>query len=427
MSNNIFSKELIKNYKHAFVFGTGGGNDIVSAVLVALYLQKHGIKTDLGGLLSPAATHKFKNKIEKVVNLVKGEAIREIPAKESLQISFLDNHLPKILEKTGIENIPRIYDLSIRYGTKKLVQDFNALVKKNNYDLIVAVDVGGDILARGGSENQDITLRSPVMDFASLYLLGFVDVDCMLVEFGLGTDGELRPEGMKQILAKLEEKKLFFHLSRIKKNDAEFKQFKRFLLNVGEIRKGHAILVTAQTLKTSLTKTVKTIYRVHSQLGKRKWTNRIKITLPGEYNGRVFIIDGKRLADQRKQTAFSFDNPLEQYVRLKQFPSWKTELDLHYLWSGNDWTSAEQKGNCLLLLVPSNLLPASIRLGLFEEGKTQLLEGKVDILLILKEDFGRFASKAIRKVSAKNFYLLFTRNELVEFAETTANKIKEYL
>jgi len=59
-----------KKYKKAFVFGTGGGNDIVSAHIPALHLNKLGVKTNIGGVLSPAATHLFNSSEEDIINKV---------------------------------------------------------------------------------------------------------------------------------------------------------------------------------------------------------------------------------------------------------------------------------------------------------------------------------------------------------------------
>lgn len=55
----IFTEE-IKKYKKVFVFGTGGGNDILSAIIPALQLL--GLQVDIGGVLSPAATHTYSIK-----------------------------------------------------------------------------------------------------------------------------------------------------------------------------------------------------------------------------------------------------------------------------------------------------------------------------------------------------------------------------
>jgi len=144
----MFSKEM-SQYRKALVFGTGGGNDIVSAILPALYLQDYGIKTDIGGILSPAAVHTFNGGIERVVNRLEGDIRRYIPAKEPVPLSFLDSMLPKFGPALNIANF---YDFSVRYGTSALADGLGTLIKENSYDLVVAVDVGGDILARGAQD-----------------------------------------------------------------------------------------------------------------------------------------------------------------------------------------------------------------------------------------------------------------------------------
>ena len=70
--------ENLRKYKNSFVFGAGGGNDIVSAVLVAMYLQRQGLQTDVGGILNPAAVHTFNGGLEQVVNKIEGDVKRKI-------------------------------------------------------------------------------------------------------------------------------------------------------------------------------------------------------------------------------------------------------------------------------------------------------------------------------------------------------------
>ncbi|MEI6673090.1 MAG: hypothetical protein WCL02_07400 [bacterium] len=83
----------------------------------------------------------------------------------------------------------------------------------------------------------------------------------------------------------------------------------------------------------------------------------------------MYTLQGKQFAEQRKETALSFENTLEQYIKLKTMQShWKTEMDLFYLWSGDNWTTPQQNGHCLQLLVPSQMIHQDSRKSLIEEG-----------------------------------------------------------
>jgi len=311
--------EKFKKYKKAFVFGTGGGNDIVSAIIPALHLQKYGIKTDIGGVLSPAAKHIFNGSPEKVINPIL-DAKRFIETSDGLkEISFIDNYIPNATK--GIIDAD-FYDISIRFGTKSLVSEFNKFIEDNGYDLVVAVDVGGDILG----DESDPHLLSPMMDFTSLYLLRNLKVDNYLIEFGVGTDGELRPGRIEDILYN----DLVNHIlkiSDIRIDDDEVIKFKQVFDNIKHIRTGHTNVMLLKTLQTS--DDIITEYRHRTIIDEKKWHHKFMVILKNEYHGKVWLFDGAGVSIQRKKTAFSYRSPTEQLLKLKNIcPYWKTELDM---------------------------------------------------------------------------------------------------
>ena len=409
--------EQFRKYRKALVLGTGGGNDIVSAIFPAMHLQKYGIQTDLGGMLSPAAIHTFNGNLETVVNAVEGEIKRSIPTRDNITLTMIDSHLPPLLKAEGLA-IPACYNFSIRYGTKRLVQEVTALIKERGYDLVVAVDVGGDILGRGA---EDITLLSPMMDFSSLHLLGQLAVDSFLIEFGLGTDGELRPQGMKEIMHELKESNLLLEENSFSAQDAEFMHFKNIFDCIKDIRAGHTAVMTLETLKAPPDKDIITPYRFRSQIGKKKWLTPFEVILPHQYFGKSYLINAKGLAAKRSRTAFAYENSLEHYVKLKQIsPSWKTEMDLFYIWSGDQWTTPEKKGNSLFFLVPSRQIPAVQRKEILEEG----MHSPAEIIMILEEDRREMNQGSFSYCNAGMFSLLFKRNDLHDFVKKTAEEIK---
>ena len=92
-----------KKYKKAFVFGTGGGNDILSAIIPALRLNKLGVKTDIGGVLSPAAFHTFDGKNEQVINEVYNVKRYIKTLSGDKFIDLIDNYLPEATKKLGLD------------------------------------------------------------------------------------------------------------------------------------------------------------------------------------------------------------------------------------------------------------------------------------------------------------------------------------
>ena len=412
--------ETLGKHKKALVFGAGGGNDIVSAVLIAMYLQRKGIKTDVGGMLSPAAIHHFQGNIEDVVNENKGDATREIPAKKPVRITFIDGFVPKMVADAGVK-IERFYGFSTRFGTTALEYGIKELVEKNKYDLVVAVDVGGDILARS---EEDPTLLSPMMDFTSLYILSTLYTDCLLVEFGLGTDGELRPLGMRDVLDELRDKKLLLGEEKIHKDDPELEKFRAIYEKVRKIRLGNTARMTLQTLDTPTPdQDIVSEYRFRSRIGRKKWYTPYTVVLPSEYFGKVFAIDGRKLAKLRPSTAVPYRNALEQYVKVKRVHTWKTELDLGYLWSGDKWTSTKRTGHCLQLLMPSTMIPEKTRKEIIRAGIADLKNGKTDFALMLGDDLEYVPGSFLKKETGR-FYLV--TQEESRFLEQARAAIEVY-
>lgn len=413
----MFDK-CIDKYKRALVIGTGGGNDIVSTLIPVQHLQKKGIKTDIAGILSPAAIHIFNGKIEDVINRIDGHVERVIPASQEISISFVDGLLPEFVKCEGLE-IPNFYDFSTRYGTSKLVEEVNKLIAQNSYDLVVAVDVGGDILARG---NQDSTLLSPMMDFASLHLLSQLETDVLLVEFGLGTDGELRPRGMEEILNELRDDKLMLYESTISADDLEVARFRNIFDKVRTIRAGHTAVMTLQTLDAELEKDIIVEYRFRSQIGKRKWHTPFEVILSHQHAGRTYLIDGRGLARKRSQTAFSYQNSLEQYVKLKCIcPEWKTEMDLFYLWSKDNWTNPKKQGESLFLLTPSTSIPSIQRKEIIQYGVNN---SNSDLILLWESDIRNIDMNGMVYTDAGRLALLSRREG--EHLKKVADQVKQY-
>jgi len=418
----MFNNDFSARYKKALVFGTGGGNDIVSAYLVSLYLENQGLEADVGGILSPAAVHTFSGKTEEVINELRGAVKRYLPSKNPVEISFFDAVLPEILSKTGAPE-RKFYDFSIRYGTSAFVEGLTNLVNKNNYDLVVGVDVGGDILSRG---RDDSTILSPVMDFTSLYALGKLEVDTLLVEFGLGTDGELRSDAIKDVLKELYENNLLLDEGRIEDGDEEVQTFRMIFDEVAKIRRGHTATMTLRTLETTTPQEdIVTEYKSTSRVGKKTWSNIFPITLLHETFGRTYVIDAKHFAQKRKATAFSYANPLEQYLRLKAVPEWKTELDLHHLWSEKNWTTAEMDGGCLYLLIPSAKIPTGLRAEILKEGLDYINEN-ADGALLLSDDLVSLQKDNLMQKNCGAFTVVGDERKKY-FLEKTAEQVRHYL
>jgi hypothetical protein len=361
-------------YKKALVVGTGGGNDIVSATLVADYLSKSGLECDVAGVLSPGAVHEFDGSLEKVVNKLGGDVRRYINSRDRKEISFIDSILPSLAKEKGY-SVGSFYDFSLKYGTEKLVEGVNGLIEKNDYDLFLEVDVGGDILGR---KNVDNHLLSPLMDFTSLYVLDKVPVDSYLVQFGLGTDGELRPDGIKEILKEMKQKDVLLAESEIDNSDSEVERFRGLFSEIGKMRLGHTATMTLETLDNKGNGDVESVYYSSWKVGDRLWRNNYDVVLLKDTFGKVYVFDGRKLPSLRSETAIPYENALEQFVKMKSSPEWKTELDLCYTKTESD--------EYVYHLTPSLNVPSEMRNEIIIEGLKDLERGNSDKILMLNRD-----------------------------------------
>lgn len=315
-------------FQKPLVIGTGGGNDIVSATLVLADLQSRNLTGDLAGICSPGAYHTYNGQAEKSVNEVSKNAKRYIGSKTMKQLSFIDSLVPQVLANNGIN--ARVYNLSGRFGTDQLVYELQELVNERKYDGIIAVDVGGDILARG---KKDSTILSPLMDFTTLYAVSQLDIPSVLVEFGLQTDGELRPEGCQEIFEELKANRMLLGETKMYKEDLAVRTLERIYDGIRDVRHGHTTAMTFKTLEEK--EDIKTDYRFHVHVLDRKATHWFPLVLESKYFGKVFTLDLKPLAKTRPH-AFSYKNNLEMYLKTKLIANTKTEMDTLYYSDGEN-------------------------------------------------------------------------------------------
>jgi hypothetical protein len=317
-------------YKKPFIIGTGGGNDIISATLVLSDLVESGRMPDLAGICSPGAFHLYNGAEEQPVNIVNKNARRYIHSKKTIEISFIDIKVPELLREQGISC--EVYNLSGRHGTRRLIEGLKNLIEKNQYDGIIAVDVGGDILARG---KRDPTILSPHMDFTTLYAVSQLPIPSVLLEFGLQTDGELRPKGCEEILMELKEKRWILDTLYLDKKSKALETFKKVYEGVKGIRHGHTAHMTLQTLESD--EDINTEYKSKLRVIDQKWDYKFPVTLESKYFGKAFIIDLKPMAATR-ELAFPYKTPLEMYLKTKKIIDTRTEMDLLYSWTDNACT-----------------------------------------------------------------------------------------
>ncbi|AAK42522.1 DUF1152 domain-containing protein [Saccharolobus solfataricus] len=178
----------------AFVFGIGGGGDVVSAIVAYNYLRKLGYDVLLGSVVweryvedpipGPICFDNIRNGV--LVN----QGLYKVN-RDTYAIRGNRRVVPQLVRAVRALNLGEAYGICNKDGVIGLYSSLKEFVNKEKIDLIVGVDAGGDVLAKGCEE----TLGSPLIDFISLASLVKLEEDgynVMLGVIGSGSDGELQ-------------------------------------------------------------------------------------------------------------------------------------------------------------------------------------------------------------------------------------------
>lgn len=174
--------------KRVAVLGIGGGGDAVSTVPLVRELERRGATAIPGGLTwkrrehdperRPRAVHEFRNlrQLAPVVGIGRGgmvtiDGVRHVEA-----------HIAQALGDREV----LVIDPS--QGSAAVARDLNVASQQLGLDLVIGVDVGGDVLCMG----HEASLESPLCDQTLLHAL--TGLNSLLVLASLGTDGEIQPD-----------------------------------------------------------------------------------------------------------------------------------------------------------------------------------------------------------------------------------------
>lgn len=180
------SLEALFGFDSALVFGIGGSGDIVGSIPTAQLLERHGLDVVLGGIAwepVPKDTRPGPRSFDEIDGLDR--------VSETVGLASDETRTHDGLEFTETV-VARHYDtetalIDISHGVDAVRRGIDAAARKLDIDLVVGVDAGGDVLARGDEPG----LRSPVTDGIGLVALDELETNACLGVFGYGSDGEL--------------------------------------------------------------------------------------------------------------------------------------------------------------------------------------------------------------------------------------------
>ena len=194
------AEAILRGARRPLVIGMGGGGDVVGALATAELARLYdGADALVGGIswerrpIDPAPGPRRVDEIEGGELLAPGILLagprtralgREMYFAESRMAAFLDR--PTVL-------------VTIDDGPAAIADGLGAAIERLDRDLLVLIDVGGDVLANG----DEAGLRSPLCDamlLAAAARLAAGGTPMLLGVFGIGCDAELTPD---EVLARL--------------------------------------------------------------------------------------------------------------------------------------------------------------------------------------------------------------------------------
>jgi hypothetical protein len=193
----------------ALIFGAGGAGDCISAILAMNYYKKLGYETILGSIIweryvidpVPGPIN-----FEDLRNAVKFNDCIYLLNEKSYAIRANQVVIPTLVKVIRTLEIENGIALNNKLGPNHLALCIKEFAEKENIKLIIGVDAGGDVLARGNEES----LISPLVDaisLATMLKLKQYGFNVIIGVIGCGSDGEISHEDfLKRIseIAKME-------------------------------------------------------------------------------------------------------------------------------------------------------------------------------------------------------------------------------
>jgi hypothetical protein len=191
---------LLRRARRPLVIGMGGGGDVVGALATAEFARIYdGAEPILGGLtwernaIDPVPGPRRASEIEGAMELAPGILLAgPLTRVRDREVYFAESRMAEFLgERTVL--------IDIHDGPAAVAEGLAAAATDLACDLIVFIDVGGDVLAQGDEPG----LRSPLCDaimLAAASLLGDAGHAVLAGIFGLGCDAELTDD---EVLARL--------------------------------------------------------------------------------------------------------------------------------------------------------------------------------------------------------------------------------
>jgi hypothetical protein len=191
-------REIIVNSRKAILLGVGGGGDVVGTIPTADLLGMFGIQCEFGGLswersvIDPVPGPR---KFEEVRNARKLNEVVWLANKDTVTSTGVKFSESGVAEVLGRETLL----IDIHPGPRAVAEGILHAAEELDADLIIGIDVGGDLLAFGDEPG----LMSPLAD--SIMTAAFATLEkripTVMGLFGYGSDGELTQDELERSMS----------------------------------------------------------------------------------------------------------------------------------------------------------------------------------------------------------------------------------
>jgi len=181
--------KYLEGCSRVLVLGIGGGGDIFATIPTRNLLKKMGIEVYLGCV----AWERFvldpkpgPRPLEELVNIQELSETVCIGGPDTITEDGIKLQASHLSERLG----EKVVLVDITKGVKRVAEGLDEALSKLGASLVIGIDSGGDVLARGSEKN----LRSPLCDSVMLASLHYMRNRNFLGVFASGCDGELSIE-----------------------------------------------------------------------------------------------------------------------------------------------------------------------------------------------------------------------------------------
>jgi len=194
------AEQVLRRAKRPLVLGMGGGGDVVGALATAEHARIYdGAEPIVGGVtwerrpIDPVPGPRSADEIVDAERLAPAVLLARPQTKvRDRDVYFAESRMAQVLGEPTVL-------VDVNGGPQAIAGSLEIAAEKLDRDLIVFVDVGGDLLAQGDEPG----LRSPLCDavmLAAASRLSDAGRPVLAAIFGLGCDAELTPD---EVLARL--------------------------------------------------------------------------------------------------------------------------------------------------------------------------------------------------------------------------------